>query len=271
MIFPTVVILKISDHLGGNNMKKELLFAFLAIFLMSLTAITGVYAVETDSKLVSLIKKHEDITGDGIKDDILLQGAPYQKNEYVYKELLLKIKLSNGKTYEEKLTYGLDPEMNFIDINHDGIKDVFLSIPTGQSGGVAHHYLYSAKDFSFSKLPIPDLNLQGQFTNGYKAKISIPATKETFVFDLMIRKEMYESLGMYQNGKLNEPTELMILPYGNLKPSTTKGSDYGLKGIQKITGTSKTDTIAFVESSWYYNDGTWELVKADVREARDKK
>ncbi|CAG9606402.1 hypothetical protein [Pseudoneobacillus rhizosphaerae] len=250
-------------------MKKELLFAFTALFLMSLTAITGVYAVENDPEMVPLVnQQQEDINGDGQNDEILLLGLPYQKNDIVYKEFSLTIHLSNGKTYQEMLPYGLDPKLDLMDINHDGIKDVFISIPTGQSGGMSKHYLYSAKENQISNIPIPELEILGQFKNGYKAQISIPATKKSFVFDLMVRKEMYESLGMYQNGKLNEPTELMVLPYKKLKPLATKGLDYGLKGVQMITGTSKTDKIAYVETSWYYRNGDWKLINTEVKEVR---
>jgi hypothetical protein len=247
--------------------RRELIFAFLALFLMSLTAITGVYAVENEIKPVELMKQNVDITGDGEKDEVKLTGVPYKKNENEFKEFIIIAKLSNGKTYTDSLESGKNPHLKLIDLNHDGIKDVLVDIPTGQSGGIGNHYLYSAKDFIFSKVPIPDLNLQGQFTNGYKAKISIPVTKESFVFDLMIRKEQYDSLGMYYNGKLNEPTELTILPYDQLVPTATKGDKIGLKGVQTIIGTSKTDTIAFVESTWYYANGHWNLVKTKVREA----
>jgi hypothetical protein len=251
--------------------KKELLFAFMALFLMSLTAITGVYAVENDPEMVALVnQQQEDINGDGQNDEILLLGLPYQKNDIVYKEFSLTIQLSNGKTYKEMLPYGLDPKLDLMDINHDGIKDVFISIPTGQSGGMSNHYLYSAKENQISSIPIPELEILGQFKNGYKALISIPATKKSFVFDLMVRKEMYESLGMYQNGRLNEPTELMVLPYKKLKPLATKGLDYGLKGVQMITGTSKTDKIAYVETSWYYRNGDWKLINTEVKEVRNK-
>jgi hypothetical protein len=250
-------------------MKKELLFAFVALFLMSLTAITGVYAIENDSKMVPIVNQQEDINGDGHKDEISLQGLPYQKNDIDYKEFSLTIELTNGKTYKETLPFGLDPQLNLIDINHDGHKDVFITIPTGQSDGMSEHYLYSAKDNQISNIPIPELEVQGQFKNGYKAMVSIPATKESFVFDLMVRKEMYESLGMYQNGKLNEPIELMILPYGKLKPLSTKGLDYGLKGVQMITGTSKTDKIAYVETSWFYRNRDWKLINTEVKEVRN--
>lgn len=248
-------------------MRKELLLACIALFLMSMTAITGVYAVEMDSRRVTLEKIQADITGDGEKDEIFLQGIPYNNNEIVYKDLFFRAKLSNGKIYEDKLSYGIDPKINLVDLNHDGIKDVFLKVPTGQSGGIGNYYLFTAKDFILLNVPIPELELQGQFKNGYKAKIDIPASKQSYVFDLMTRKDQYDSLGMYQNGKLNEPVELTILPYGNLTPLTTNGSKYGLRGIQKISGTSKTDTIAFVESTWYFTkDGVWKLVRTKVKE-----
>lgn len=251
-------------------MKRELLLAFMALFLMSLTAITGVYAVEADLKPIELIKKQVDITGEGKKDFIQLQGIPFSEDEKGFQEIILTVKLSDGKTYEDKLGYGLNPKLMLVDLNHDGNQDIFLDIPTDQSEGISNHYLYSANNYDFSVIPIPDLQLQGQFSDGYKANVSIPHTKQMYEFDLKPRKKQYDALGIYQNGKLNEPTELTILPYEELKPLITEGENYGLKGIQKIGGTSNSDEIAFIESTWYYLDDDWKLVHTNIKKVKSK-
>jgi hypothetical protein len=260
------VILTTKDHLGGIMMKKELLLAFVAIFLMSLTAITGVYAIENDIKRVTLITKSVDITGDGKVDDIKLEALPYDHKEKAYKEFILGFTLSNGQTYEEKLDYGFVPKMSVIDLSHDGIKDVFVSIPTNDDEQTGNHYLFTAKDFNLTEEQIPELpEIYGQFTNGYKARISIPATKKAYTFDLMIRKDKYESLGMYQNGKLNEPMELKISPESHFEPAKIEG-EYDLKSIQRINGTSDSDSIGIVESYWKYKNHNWTLVKTKIKE-----
>lgn len=264
-----MVTLKFDDHLGGMFMKKELLFAFIAFFLMSLTAITGVYAIEGDSRKLTLKNSSEDITGDGIREDIIIQGIPYQKSEKVYKKILLTVKFSNGKTYEKVFEYGLNPKFKLIDFNHDGVKDVFLTVPRSENGDIKDYYLYTVNNFVLTELPLPEsMEIEGQFTNGYKAKITIPATNKTIVFDLMFKKDQYEALGMYQNGKLNEPTELVILPYGNVTPFLTSDNKYGLSESQKISGASYSDTIGFVDSKWYFKEGKWMLYETDIRENR---
>lgn len=259
----------IDDHLGGLIMKKELLFAFIAFFLMSLTAITGVYAVEGDSKKITILNNQVDISGDGKNEEIIIQGIPYQKSEKLYKKILFTIKFSNGKTHEKMFEQGLSPKVKLVDFNHDGVKDVFLTAPRSESGGVKDYYLYTVKNFILTEIPLPDLiAVEGQFTNGYKAKISIPATNKTILFDLMFKKEKYDSLGMYQNGKLNEPTELIILPYGNLKPYLMKDNKFGLSRSQRISGASASDIIAFVDTKWLYNEGNWMLLETNIREIR---
>jgi hypothetical protein len=249
--------------------KKELLFAFMAIFLMSLTAITGVYAIERDTKLVTLIEHHEDITGDGKIDSIILTGLPFSKDDVGYKKLYVSFKLSNGKSYKEKLTYGLRPQLDLVDINHDRIKDVMIQVPTDEVDGLGKQYIYSIQNNLVTKIPVPNLKIQGEFLNNYKAKVSIVSLRETFTFDLKMKKEMYESLGMYQDGKLNEPTELVILPFSHLYPLETTDTNFGIKGIQLVSGTSETDTIAYVETSWYYRDGDWKLINTKVKEAKN--
>jgi hypothetical protein len=252
-------------------MKRELMLAFMALFLMSLTAITGVYAIEADLKPIELISKQEDITGEGKKDYIQLQGIPFSEDEKGFQEFILTVKLSDGHTYEDQLEYGIDPKLKLVDLNHDGIKDIFIDIPTDQNEDISNHYLYSAKNHQFSVIPIPDLQLQGQFSDDYKATVSIPSTKQTFEVDLKQRKEQYDALGIYQDGKLNEPTELTILPYEDLKPlMNEEGEKYGLRGIQKIGGTSDKDGIAFIESTWFYLEDEWKLVHTSINKIDSK-
>ncbi|MFD2444014.1 hypothetical protein ACFSO7_08445 [Bacillus sp. CGMCC 1.16607] len=245
-------------------MRKAVLIQLTTILLLALS--TGVYATKTVPKKVLLIERNEDITGDGISEKIIIKGVPFQDND-IFKEFQLTIKLSNNKVIKEELEYGVEPKIYLIDLNHDRIKDVFISLPTVQSGEEGNQYLYSAKDFKINKINVPDLlEIDGQFTDEYKAKISIPATNKHLVFDLINRKEKYDSLGMYQNSKLNEPFELMISPTGEIKPISTEGNGNLLKCTQRICGTSKSDTIALVESTWKYKKGDWQLVAAEVKE-----
>ena len=63
----------------------------------------------------------------------------------------------------------------------------------------------------------------------------------------------------------------MVDPYSTLKPIIIKEKEdpYGLKAIQQVSGAYHADGIAFVESTWYYENGKWNLIHTKVVD-RDK-
>jgi hypothetical protein len=253
-------------------MKKEFSLALMAFFFLSLNAITGAYALEEKGEMLTLLQEEKDISGDGKNDKITIVGIPYEEGISYLKEIYLKITASNGETYKVELKSGFDPTIKFVDLNHDGVEDLFISIPTGGSGGLSHYFLYTLKDFQLTDIGIPDsLTITSQFQNGYKASMTIENTGESYTFDLKSRKKDYNRLGLYHNGKLNEPTELMVDPYSLLKPIILKNRSYGLKGIQQISGAYHADGIAFVESKWYYGNGKWNIFGTKVMESEQKK
>jgi hypothetical protein len=262
IFFPNLEILTI---LEGCTMKKELLMTFTAFFFMSLTALTGAYAGESREKTVTLKEEKVDVTGDGKKDIVYVKGVPYGKGAQFLKKIYLKIQASNGEIYKIELDGGYDPSTEYKDLNHDSVKDIFITLPTGGSGGLSNFYLYTLKDFKVANLTVPEpLSANSQFEDGYKASVSLVETGQSYSFDLSDRKKDYDQLGLYQNGKLNEPTELIMLPFGTLKPIKLKGDQYGLAGSQRINGAYNADGLANLESCWLYKDGKWKLLNASV-------
>ncbi|AIE59949.1 hypothetical protein [Bacillus methanolicus] len=246
-------------------MKKELLFTFAAFFFISLSAITGAYAVGQSNKSITVLQNKVDVTGDGKKDKVSIIGIPFEEGANFLKEIFLKIDASNGKKYKVKLEGGYEPHIKYEDLNHDKVKDLFISISTGGSGGLSNYYLYTLKDFHLTNLTVPEpLVMTTQFEENYKASLVIDETGQKYNFDLKDRKADYDRLGLYENGRLNEPTELMVLPYGTFKPVIVKDNQYGLVGVQRVSGAYHADGIAFVESTWFYENGKWNLLHAKV-------
>ena len=253
-------------------MKKVFTITVTAFFFMTLTAITYAYAIDDKEKFIVISENIIDVTGDNKDDKVFIKGIPYEEGTQFFKEIILEIDASNGKTIKANLDEGYDPTVYFVDLNHDGVNDMFISINTGGSGGISNHYLYTLKDFSLSNLEVPEpLIINGQFLNGYKANITIQDTNQSYTFDLRNRAEEYERLGLFQNGKLSEPTELMIDPYSTLKPIMFSSNRNGLIGIQAISGAYHADKIAFVESTWEYDAGKWDLKKTRILETKPRK
>ncbi|OLS38580.1 hypothetical protein BTR25_14275 [Bacillus sp. MRMR6] len=255
-------------------MKKEFLLVAASFFLMSVTLITGVYAIENDDgkKGITISKIETDLTGDGNIESLYLKGVPYKDDENFLRSIYMDIETKEGNKIHIPLESGNKAALKLIDINGDGIKEVLTNVYIEGNNGTINSYLYSLKDGVQTELTIPDpIEMESHFENGYKAKLTIKPTGKTYSFDLRERKKYYKKLGLYYNGKLNEPTELKVNSFSTLKPTRTSTGLMGLKGIQKITGIANGDTIAYVVSSWSYRDGNWTLVDTIVRTADDKK
>ncbi|MBL4950689.1 hypothetical protein JK635_00325 [Neobacillus sp. YIM B02564] len=246
-------------------MKKETFLAFVALFLLTLTSV--VYALEETTKTVTIAEQKADITGDRELDTILLKGVPYQDETDYLKQIFLEVSASNGTAYTIPLESGAKASFQLVDMNDDGVKDLFSSVQTGGSGGIVLSYLHSLKDNVLVDLPVPDpVEIDSHFLNGYQAEIKIKQTGKTYRFLLKDRKSYYKKLGLYYKGKLNEPTELMVNSYHSLKPITLKDGKLGLKGVQRVAGIANADTIAYVESTWAYLNGKWKLDNVKVLE-----
>jgi hypothetical protein len=246
-------------------MKKEVGLVIAVLFFMSLTAITGVYAIGND-EIVTISKKEVDITGDGQKEFIKLKAVPYEeKNEY-FKEIYLEVFAPNGSRYTFPLQNGTKAAFQLADLNHDGVKDVFVTVLDGEVNGNTNYSLFSLKDFKKEDLPIPEpLLMESRLLNGFKAEIKIKDTGNSYRFDLKDRKKYYKKMGLYTNGRLQEPTELMVDSFNSLKPFTDQNKRKGLKGIQRVSGIADADTIAYVESTWMFENGKWVLKDVEVK------
>jgi hypothetical protein len=246
-------------------MKKEMFRLITSSILVSLMALTGVYANGQTTSVITISKAREDITGDGKEEKIYLKGEPYGKENPYFKKIYIETVASNNKTYLFSLEGGSKASIQLVDLNHDNVKDLYASVLTSGSSGIIHSYLFSLKDFSKKKIPVPEpLEAETQFMNNYKANIILKDTAKSYEFDLNDRKDYYKKLGLYHNGKLNEPTELTVNPYSTLKPALVKGNETGLIGIQRVTGIANADTIGYIQSSWLYEGGRWKLIQADV-------
>lgn len=250
-------------------MKKEAGLVFVAYFLISLSAFTVAYAIERDPKVITIAKMEDDITGDHQNESIVLKGEPYDDDDSYLKKIFIEITASNGKNYTISLDSGSKASIKLIDLNQDGLNDLFASVLTGGSGGITQHYLHTLKDFADKDLTVPEpIEMDAKYLNGYKAKIKLKNTGQTYLFDIKDRKKYYKKLGLYYKGRLNEPTELTVNPYSSLEPIPLGKSKMGLKGVQRVTGLANADTIALVESVWVCEKGHWKLIRTAVKKAQ---
>jgi hypothetical protein len=252
-------------------MKKEMLLVIVSFFLMSLTAITGVYAIEENTNTVTISKAEADVTGDGKEEVILLKGVPYQQEDSFLKKIYIEISASNGHTYTLPLESGSKASLQLADINQDRVQDLFASVLTSGSEGIVNTYSFSLKNFEQTSLAVPEpLEMDSHFLNGYQAEIKLAKTGKSYVFDLKERKKYYKKLGLYYKDRLNEPTELTVNPFNSLQPVQLAGNKVGLMGEQRVTGIANADVIASVASTWVFENKQWKLLNSEVKKELSK-
>jgi len=248
-------------------LKAKYVITIIVLCYLSISTMTMTITYANEQKHSKIITVHEyrkDVTGDGKEETIKLKGIPFEAGSHFLKAVYATVATSTGKTFKLMYEPGYDPKLTFLDVNHDGVKDIFESSATGGSGGMMNYRINSIKGEEQSEIPLPPpLKLQGKFDQAFTASLKIMDTNQTFLINLRSRQKDYVRLGLYQkNGILNEPTELMIDPVAVYKPVKISGKKgYGLLGLQQVSGAYHADRIGTILSTWYYEHGRWQLIK----------
>ncbi|MDR7319025.1 hypothetical protein [Brevibacillus nitrificans] len=212
----------------------------------------------------------QDVTGDGRPDLVTLLGKRFAADSPYYEKL--KVMVQDPVARKVSFFYttygGYQPEMSFCDFTGNKTKQIWIQAPTGGSGGTSDFYLFSDKDNTPAVLPVPQsLTITGAFQDGYKVPITIKETNQTTVLDLSDRKDIYEENGVYKNGKLVQPTEVMPNTFSVLKPVEVRDGTCELLGEQRVSGVANADTIAYVQSRWKWENNSWKLLSVQVKKA----
>ena len=202
------------------------------------------------------------------KDNIYIWKDKNKKGKEI---LYLQIRPSEAGTYIKRIRNGKKPSLSIVDIDGDHKKEMLFSLPSNKKGVPANHHIFSITNKKLTELELPGpLTISSQFEQDYKASLIVEDTNQRFEFDLKNRKKKYEKLGLYDNGILHEPMELIIQPYARIYPTTLKGR-ISIVGEQTFEGAANGDQIGKMTSFWQFEEGKWELKKVKVKKIKDKK
>jgi len=250
----------------GRTMNKNGLLYILITIACSIALIKGVQAKQNYSTEAILYSGKADLTNDGKEEMISLKGIPFDNGSSYYKETELKVILQNGNVLQKHLTGGTNGNLVIHDLNGDKKKDLLIQIPIGTNQDSYEYFLLSIKNQQLTEIDLPTpVSIEGYLDNDYKAYIKLKDKDKYKKISLSKRKKLYEKLGIYHKGILNEPREVVVTNYQQLEPVRLKNGKYGLKGIQKILGPTEEETIATVTSTWkYHPQKGWTLIKTKL-------
>ncbi|WP_165767924.1 hypothetical protein [Virgibacillus indicus] len=245
-------------------MKKLTLFALALIISVSInhTAI----ASEKEPEAFIIETYESDVTGDGVDETIELKGILFSESASYYREIWAEITSKHDEHW--KITYGggYEPVLQFVDLNHDQINDIFYQSPTGGSGGLYTYQLNTLANEKLTDIPLPEQRyIKGSFQENFNVTIQITPEGKPIVVDVKDRADDYIRLGIYDTeGNLLKPKSVMIDPIAFYDPVLiSKSKGYGLKSYQQISGAYHADQLGTIETLWYYEDNEWIILKTD--------
>src|SRR5699024_3088189 len=208
------------------------------------------------------------ITGDGQKEEIKLKGIRFSKDSNYFHNVWADI--TGAQTKQWKIVYkgGYDPQLEFHDLNHDGVNDVLFQSGDNQKKEKHHYQLHTLKDGKLKELEVPvSYTITGEFKQNFKAALLLDPSKDPVTIDLENHANNYIHAKVYTaEGKLLKKTHLLVDPITSFEPiyiSRNKG--YGLKSYQRVSGITHDDVLGKIEALWYFEDGKWIKLKQNWR------
>jgi hypothetical protein len=225
-----------------------------------------------------LAKQKADINGDGKKEFVSIIGKRrYEDSIYMENINILVEPLNGEKGYAISLGEydgGYLPGMELWDFTGDEIPEVMVSIPTGGSGGIIDYYIYSLKDkpeliFDPEKVSV---EIEGEFVENYKGKIHARDPKGALdiiaTIDLKDRKDVYDELEIYKDGKLVKDMYHELMPYqlyGLIKAVDVDNDGVmELEAYQSVRGCCNADFVANIITIWKWENDGWNLHRIAV-------
>lgn len=250
-------------YIGRRYEMRSVSTIILALFL-NVIWFSPINAKEADVVLIETLQG--DLTGDGQNEEISLKGILFSPDTVFYKDIWVEIASPNEERWKISYQGGYEPAVELVDLNHDGIKDIFYQSATGGSGGLYNYQLNTLANGELKEIPLPEqLFLQGSFKDDFIVSIQLTPDSDPYLMDVSNRSEDYIRLGIYdENGTLRKPQSLMIDPIAFFEPvliSDSKG--YGLKSSQQISGAYHADGLGTVESLWYLENDKWILLQTE--------
>jgi len=202
-----------------------------------------------------------DVNGDNALDYVFLTGIKTPNSGFI-RDITLIIK--DGKTglmQSIKLSSdeGYGPTLFLGDFTGDRIKDIFISIASGGSGGTMFHYLFSDENNNIKLIfDYEDYNnkynYKEEFRNYYQVMVKNLELGTRFILDITYKGIDYLNEIYKPNGELKEPINGWVDPLSGLYPIDFDGNGiYELLGYQSISGRYHADSLGYVQSVLKWN------------------
>jgi len=140
----------------------------------------------------------EDVTGDGIPDNVYLTGIKTPDGLFTQ---YITLVIQDGRT--DRFTnvplsenVGYNPRLFLGEFTGEGIDDIFISIDSGGSGAIMYHYIYSFINnipqllFDFNSYN-EEYKYEVTYKDNYKVEVVSRKNNKKYIIDISTRGDEY--------------------------------------------------------------------------------
>lgn len=200
----------------------------------------------------------EDITGDGFREYIRLEGNLFHKNGDYFHNVWVNIQTPFTQQWKIPLVPGYDPKLHIIDVTNDNRHDLLYQVAKDSSRKRFDYLLYTFTEGRAEQILLPQPGLiQGNFKDDYKLEISMDVNTKPLSIDLGHKKGLYNNL-YNADGKLIIQKKIQIHPIYFFEPrwmSDKKGN--GIVSSQHVKASGESDILGEIRTLWYFERGKW--------------
>lgn len=213
-----------------------------------------------------------DVTGDGIMDWVFLTGTKQPDSVYLTNiQLVIRYGRTNQfQAFALSENAGYEPTIWLGDLTGNGVKDIFITIQSGGSGGILFAYVYSYMEGRMVKI-FDSIQFNDQhayevhYADDYKVNVLSSNPRKKYTLDLQYKGQDYLNEIYNSNGTLKEPIEGWVDPIGGLYPIDLTGDGhYYLLGMQQIAGRYHADGLGYVENLLHFDGRQFTIVRQTV-------
>lgn len=181
-----------------------------------------------------------------------------------YENIRIEIYDLNGvllNTITPKTDSGYNPNIMLGDFLGNGLKQVFLGINSGGSGGFGYFYVFDAQNnqiktlFDYQEFS-QNNKYVGEYIGNYKAKVTKAGSKESYVIDLSLRPKDYLDMIWKPDGTLISPRKIDISDVNTVFPYYNSSTQlFELAVYQRVTGLFNADSLGYIITQQNIKDG----------------
>jgi len=231
---------------------------------MPVNTASVVYSSESEPSFINSME--EDITGDGIREYIKLEGNLLSDSSKYYTDVWANIESPFAQQWKISFIGGYQPKLELLDITHDNTVDLIYESAVKENGRHYNYQLYTLRNGKVHRIELPkNKYVKSEFTDNFKINIQISPSDKVITQDVSNKKSTYINEKLYdETGKLLKKHQPTIFPISQLKPILiSKSKGYGLETIQEVRGINDKDLIGKIVTLWYYKDNEWIKLKTE--------